>query len=390
MNDQKGRFLMKVFIVSVLAVVSLMGCSQGGSDGQKLVKDPSAPTKPAGQDPSCLFTFNQGPQAPATLLPQQYEKTFFGKTIDKNRWLPLMNVSGSETVRFAELTGVRFYKTSYFSTTDSCAYTNSLPDAPSEIRSVFDAIGKNLLGLYLPKNYKNLSTVASEAAIQVRVDSDRWTLTHEYTHHLFRTAISDLAGASDEEIRTNVNTNLSNYDAKFKNATSSADIKSYTEAAEFLNLANINIIEFLKRFSLEEMTIESMLAEKYDTSEFKLVSADQRLNGAYYVVSSAKKARELVTSLFADIDKAKAALSSSADPAAQAAVVKLNQNTAAYDTLFADMSRLEIPARQYIQTHNLDSGRTELAGFKAMKSHKSGTCAHSQEADKFFDEIINR
>jgi hypothetical protein len=376
-------FVMKSVIILSLIIFGFMGCSSGGNDSNKLVKDPNAKT--SGEDPSCLFRFNEGPLAPAALLPRQYEKT-----IDKNKWLPLMNVSGSETVRFAELTGVRFYKTSFFSTTDSCAYTNSLPDAPAEIRSIFDSVGKNLLGLYLPINYKNLQTVNSEAAIQVRIDSDRWTLTHEYTHHLFHSAIIDLSGVTDDQLKTSINLNLNSYDQKYKSASASADVKAFIEAAQFLNLANISIVEFLKRFSLEEMTIESMLAEKYDKSEFKLVSSDQRLNGAYYVVSSAKKARELVNSILADIDQAKASLRASIDAEAKAMTDKLNQDLNAYDSLLAQMSRLEIPARQYIQTHGLLAQKDQLAGFKALKSNKSGTCAHSAEADKFFDEIINR
>lgn len=372
--------LMKLvsYLCSFVLVLGFVSCNKDDS-GKGREQAPQVTNK---ADASCLYTYNEGPQAPANLPPENIIKTFFNKPIDQSRLAALMNVSGAETVRFGQLTGVRFYKTNYYAS-NNCAYTNSLPDAPSDIRKIFDDAGKNILGLYLPRFDRNLRTLDSEAAIQVRVDSDRWTLTHEFTHHLFHD-LANKSGETDNELKANLNNNYSNYINKIKSANGVSDVKTYTEAAAFLDLTATELLELMRRFSLEEMTIETMLSIQFDRRAFTLVAEDQRLNGAYYVLSSAKKAKETFKIVTDEIVSTNAVLSASADPSAIAAKNMLDAANQKFVDITAEMRKLEIPASNYISTHSsVSESINAIVGL--MPAERGIRCSHEQDAD----EIMN-
>ncbi len=148
---------MKLFALVLSALLFVVGCADSGSSPKNTPLE-QTPEKPRGTDPSCLYNYDQGASAPVDLLSERMVRSYFGKVFDENKLLPLLDVSGSETVRFAQLTGVRFYKTNYYEQ-KSCSYTIPLPDAPNDIRQVFDKGGANVLGLYLPKKYSGYKLI---------------------------------------------------------------------------------------------------------------------------------------------------------------------------------------------------------------------------------------
>lgn len=374
---------MKLFVLVLSALLFVVGCADSGS-GSKDTPLEQTPEKPRGTDPSCLYGYTQGANAPSGLLSERIVTTFFGKRFDENKLIPLLDVSGAETVRFAELTGVRFYKTNYFAQ-KSCSYTISLPNAPSDIRQVFDKGGANVLGLYLPKKYSSFQTVENEAAIQVRVDSDRWTLTHEFMHHLFST-LANQSGVTDDELKAAIDVNIKSYQEAI-NSASTTDIKAYTKAGQSLSRVNAAFQELMRRFSLEEMTIETLLAKKYDQSQFTLVAESQRENGAYYIVSSAKKAREPMTTLSDESKRVMDILKTSADVAAIQVVQGLTSDLSNYNKLFAELQTLELPARDYINKHSLESlnSRNSIRGGARAASHAG--CSHTGQIDEIIEQI---
>lgn len=374
---------MKLFAIVLSLMFFVVGCADSGSSPKDTPLE-QTPEKPRGTDPSCLYGYTQGANAPSDLLSERIVTTFFGKRFDENKLIPLLDVSGSETVRFAELTGVRFYKTNYFSQ-KSCSYTSSLPSAPSDIRQVFDKGGSNVLGLYLPKKYSNLQTVENEAAIQVRIDSDRWTLTHEFMHHLFST-LANQSGVTDDELKAAIDVNIKAYQEAI-NSASATDIKAYTKAGQSLNRVNIAFQELMRRFSLEEMTIETLLAKKYDQSQFTLVAESQRENGAYYIVSSAKKAREPMTTLSDESKRVKDILKTSTDMAAIQVVQGLTSDLTNYNKLFAELQTLELPARDYINKHSLESSITRNSIRGGARAVRHEGCSHTGQIDEIIEQI---
>ncbi len=374
---------MKLFALVLSSLFFVVGCAESGSGSKAPLEQ--APEKPRGSEASCLYSFDQGSSAPVDLLSERKVKSFFGKVFDENKLIPLLDVSGSETVRFAQLTGVRFYKTNYFGQ-DSCSYTKDLPAAPTDVRQIFDSVGKNLLGLYLPKKYSGLKTVENEAAIQVRIDSDRWTLTHEFMHHLFNT-VATQSGLSDDQVKAMLTSSLQKYDEITKTATDS-DISKYTLAAQQLNTANVAFQELMRRFSLEEMTIETILGQKYDQAQFKLVAESQRANGAYYIVSSAQKAIEQMSPFAEESVRVAKILLKSTDAAAIKAAQGLSENIDKYKQLTVELDSLEQPARDYIYRRSLSmtSRNLLLGGSRAAKSAHIG-CSHSGQIDEIMSQV---
>jgi hypothetical protein len=373
----------KLFVLILSALLFAVGCAESGSGSKDTVLE-QTPEKPRGTDPSCLYGYTQGANAPSGLLSERIVTTFFGKRFDENKLIPLLDVSGSETVRFAELTGVRFYKTNYFSQ-KSCSYTISLPSAPIDIRQVFDKGGSNVLGLYLPKKYSNLQTVENGAAIQVRIDSDRWTLTHEFMHHLFST-LANQSGVTDDELKSIIGVNIKDYEQAI-NSASVTDIKAYVKAGQSLSLVNVAFQELMRRFSLEEMTIETLLAKKYDQAQFTLVAESQRENGAYYIVSSAKKAREPMTTLSDESKRVVDILKTSVDTTAIQVVQSLTSDMNNYNKLFTELQTLELPARDYINKRILVPFNTQNSIRGGDRAVRHAGCSHTGQIDEIVEQI---
>ncbi len=367
----------------------ITGCSGSGTDDKTALEQ--TPEKTRGAGPSCLYGFTQGPLAPVNLLSEKITETYFGKKFDENKLIPLMNVSGSETVKFAEKTNVRFYKTNYFSN-NSCAYTQSLPRAPADIREIFEKGGENVLGLYLPKNQSNFVTLESESAIQVRIDSDRWTLTHEFMHHLFST-VSSQSGLSDDKLKDEITKNLKLYEDATATATATAsvsDTQIYAKASKNLILLNNLFQELMRRFSLEEMTIESILGKKYDQSQFLLVAESQRENGAYYIVASADKAIQPMQRLLVRTKKVLMILWGSTDPEILKSIQLLNENVENYNKLISELNTLESAARTYIiQRGSVSSSDRNSIHSQSGQSvkHIKGHCSHSDQIDDIIGQI---
>lgn len=207
-------------------------------------------------------------------------------------------------------------------------------------------------------------------------------------HHLFSTVASQ-SGLSDDKLKAELNENLKLY----QDATSTAsvsDTQIYAKASKNLILLNNLFQELMRRFSLEEMTIESILGKKYDQFQFLLVAESQRENGAYYIVSSAKKAREPMQTLLDETKKVVLILKASAEPGALKSSQLLNENIDVYNKLLSELQTLESTASNYIYLRGLVSAadRNSIhSQFGPSVKHKNGHCSHSDQIDDIIGQI---
>jgi hypothetical protein len=348
------------------------GCSQGEED-KRVQPDDIVRTYQA----SCDYKYTEGAEAPDSLLPEKITKTYFDKILDENKIRPLLDVSGEQTVKFAKLTGVQFYKTTFYAQ-KSCPYTEALPQAPADVGAIFDSIGDSLLGLYLPIKNRNLQTVDDQAAILVRIDSDRWTLMHEYMHHLFNTVRNATGvGKTDQQIRSELEVNFAIYD-KLNSSNKSNEISIIVEQSKYLSLAGEGYVEMLKRFTLEEVTIETYLSDKYDRDQFSYVSAETRLGAAGYARDSASRVFEsdsMFVLIYKQTKKSIDKLSKSTEQSAVAMTKQLKEDIKKYDKLMNEIQPLFERANRYVELHGTRANR--LAGAVPMKATKAHKCSHS-------------
>lgn len=199
-----------------------------------------------------------------------------------------------DSIQFMNQTVATIYKSGAVPT-KSCSQPLFSQGAslPADLKSEWTAAGgeefKNgiLLGLYLPQKSKpNIPSIENSAAIIVRENTNRWTLVHEFMHHLFYIQAKEEGydqlvsqieldrALQDFETATNMEV----YDSE----TLSAIVDSYTRIVDHMD-------EKLIHFTLEEMTIEATLKEAYHQSNLFYVPVTSN----YYIYSSGKKALEI-------------------------------------------------------------------------------------------------
>ncbi len=361
-------------LTSSLLVFSaiLAGC-QKGDDGNRLealAKDELSQYSYA----SCKYDYNSG--GSALSLAKSETQTYFGKKYNSSNLESILGAGPASIVNFAESTGVRFYQTSSFSD-KGCSVLSSLPSLPSDLQDEFDGVNSKggTLGLYLNKGTANLPSTNQRAAIIVRRDANKWVLTHEFMHHLFHDKLAETPGYSD--VREDY------YIAKKAVKKASREYlngsKNTEEYYSAIKALNTSLIKVLKAYFLEEMTIETILAEKFDSGTFTDVVEGQKINGAFYIVSSRDNAKIYIETLRAENDLAKIALyKKSAD------FKEFEQEIA---KLEKEMNELAKPAQRYKDKKESEFRRSGLyddGQMAAMINHQG--CSHSHGLEKLLEE----
>jgi hypothetical protein len=279
----------------------LSSCNNGGGDSNAapLVDVGGTQKKSTTKRASCDYAFDEGGASPLALPVAHSTVSRFLKTYDSSLIDAVQESSGSETERFADLTGVTFYKVNDLDISErDCLFTKSLPDAPSSIAKYFrtaeDSVkgvdgGKStLLGFYLDKQrVESLSGATSIGpVITIKDDGERYTMVHEFFHHVF-----DLSKpVSGTQLQINLSGSaqvVSDAMDKYNADGSAANLQTLAIA---LDKQSQDLIKVLKEYTLEEMTIEFELNQRYERKVLKYVNKYSRLNGDFYIVSSAESA----------------------------------------------------------------------------------------------------
>jgi hypothetical protein len=341
----------------------------------------------------CDYNFEDGNRAPEILSPEKKVRTYFGKFFDLGLLDPIMDVSGQETVRFAQLTNVVFYKTNYF-TKANCGYTASLPDAPADLLEMFESAGDKVLGMYFSKHGQRQNDEATDpkAAILVRVDSDRWTLVHEYMHHVFSKYRKQSPHMlSDQQINQTYSTNLKSYNQKAKSVDDS-DEDELVKVAMSLSQVNNSFMEYLRRYALEEVTIEAYLAKKYDASEFKGVHKDQRISAAAYIVESVtnatnSKSQMNLNTLQNMTESEIKRLQNFSDSVAEEAIKQLRLDRDQIVKMKSEARVLSSNAVKYLDLHTQSNSRAGIVPGSMKMPETLRGCSHSHQFDDIYKQV---
>mgnify|MGYP001013540327 FL=1 len=389
---------------SMIMAALLSSCSSGSSDAPKNI-DVIGTKKSSRPSASCDYAFTQGGSSPMALPMADIKASRFLKKYDASLIQSIQSSSGAETVRFAALAGVTFYQVADLEIDEKdCLFTNALPEAPSPVLNYFreseaEVKKKNegkstLLGFYLDKErVEQISGVTSIGpVITVKNDSERYTMVHEFFHHVF--------GLNKDISGTQLQINLGKSNQAVSDAADNYNTVETMDNLEKLTVAFDNqskdLIKVLKEYSLEEMTIEYELNDLYQRNALKYVNYYSRLNGDFYSVSSAESAIEriqknekMINALEAEAKKL--ALSGGNSSTALSVIAGTRQLFVNLKNEIRDVARLaQARVDAYKNSHNnVASLNQDFLSQKSLK-HKSSDCNHAHGVDKFLDGIQSR
>ncbi|HUP55902.1 MAG TPA: hypothetical protein VM598_00515 [Bdellovibrionota bacterium] len=243
---------------------------------------------------SCLYSFDEGGTAQSSPGASETRTMIFGKRIDFAHVRAVSRASAASTVDYVKLQGA-----DVFGTPDSghgCLTFQSLPVPPADLLREWTRAADQtedstsvVMGLYIPRGTGRLASSASRALIAIRHDANRWTLVHEFAHHLFDLADRDQGEVHDERVKSDFATAMREYKSIASDYEADRGQANFTRAAEKLIEAVNKLRPLLLRYALEEMAIETMLMDEYVRGN--LAYFPIRKKSSYlYVASSAESA----------------------------------------------------------------------------------------------------
>jgi hypothetical protein len=206
-----------------------------------------------------------------------------------------------------------------------CLLFQELDVAPSNVRCVFESQANDLRqeatssiptdifrtaavlqGLYWAAGHVNPTTQVyshRRAIIYIRTDVPRWTLVHEFVHHLFRDQrIKDGEPIYNESMASSSRYNLIQEIERLQTASqiSSGDIVSLLNRAEEAYRRGVG---YLLQNDLEEVTIEYILVNLYQAGLLTYTQSNAA-GSISYIRDSARKARRYGGDLIYQLEQA--------------------------------------------------------------------------------------
>jgi hypothetical protein len=317
--------------------------SNGGGDDGNGTGD-GTPQNPIDIDTkSCVYNLNEGDDADLSRVQHSnVQSVSFAKKFNAEYLRAVGRTDIPGTVQFINQTTAEVYQSSVVHST-VCARElfAALPKMPRDVTKKWrDASPKQanavLMGLYLPKDEAVLNTdlpsVKVKAAIVVRTNTSRWTLVHEFMHHLFMLQAAtegyNERAAWNELLRT-----IERTEQIDKNTSLSVGQKLDLQADNYPALLAAFDSQMV-HFTLEEMTIEKTMKEYLRNAD--LAYAPESSN--WYIQASASKAKET----YNNVRKFGQDLIGIANnnPGHQAAVDKINAANRLIDDRVSEMNRI--------------------------------------------------
>lgn len=283
-----GKILLTGMVLS-----ALVGCSKGTEITADNLKDKG--TLDNYDTKSCKFSDSQGDSADfSALSSSQITKTYFDKEYNKAYFNAVAKANVTSTIQFIDQTEATVYKTAPIQTSVcSKPLFASASTMPSDLEDFWDkstvgsAPGVYVLGLYLSKsNDPSLPSLHNGGAIYVRENASRWTVVHEFMHHLFHLRAVQQGFVEGQALQDlSESTNDLNDLMKMTELPDKEWLSRFMPI--FMRFAKATDTQMV-HFTLEEMTIEANMKEAASASQLLFAPEDSN----WYIHSSAKSALE--------------------------------------------------------------------------------------------------
>lgn len=379
------------FIKQAVLIILLTSCNKGNdtNTAPQLVRTFND------RKASCKFQFQDGGTAPAMLPVKNIVASSFEKKYDKSLLEAVINASGFETERFAKLTGVTYYKVANTAAEYGCPFTTSLPQAIPAIEKEFrDAEADvqkinakvTLEGFYLDEQMvTNITNAESnKPLIVLKDDSDRYTMVHEFMHHLYQLE-KPITGYQSQVLYSRSTDVFSDSIDDYEKNETTENLKN------IVNKLEIRVLDFIlvqKNYPLEEMANETELNKKFELGLFRFISRSERANGDWYIISSADKAKlriektkKLIQSILSEIN-AKIPDDSLIQTQISSMFILLND-------LSTEIKILESAAQSRVDYRRKSNSSLNALVFESTLMHTK-ICNHSHGIDMFLDQIESK
>lgn len=240
------------------------------------------------------------------------------------------------------------------------------------------------MGIYFSPENKSFKGANQNAFILMREDTTRWTLVHEYMHHMFSREVQPIK--RDIDLTSGLEKESAVFEAaldKLKVSESSQNLLAVLQSLD--KIVGIRL-ELLKRYTLEEITIESYLVGHYKAGTMKYVPRGELSGARAYISSNVKTARQSDEDLTKFINLAlqytPKIKTDSPELAADAQVVE--DNVRAHKSKLADlMSEVSTLDRKNLY------GPTDSLKMAGGHQHKAG-CSHGADIEKQASATIQK
>lgn len=281
-------------LISFLLLNSLIACSE--KKLSKNLQDKPTSTIASYDTKSCKYELLEGDSADFSLVESaDFASSYFNKEYNQAHLNAILTTNVSASIDFINKTGATVYKSSAIAS-QVCqkplfAQATTLPKDLDTIWSTATGSHQDkdslILGLYLPKSFDQTSpSLQSSAAIILRENTNRWTLVHEYMHHLFSQRSIELG--YDQNFETSqLNSAIYEMRRIAQDPNKSDSSKSLLLAQPFAQYAK-GIDNQMIHFSLEEITIEATLKTLQNQGSLKYAPSGSN----WYISVSAEKAIE--------------------------------------------------------------------------------------------------
>jgi hypothetical protein len=361
------------------AALALSACSgSGGGGGDTPTRQQKVPNF---NTQSCVFSLQDGGVADMSALnASRIETAAFGKSFNSELLMAVGKASIPSTLAFIPKTNAIVYKTAQ-APTQQCSKNlfDSLSAPPTDLQQQWQQAAPEkedsiLMGLYIPKSQvpsTDVPSVATHAAIMLRTNTNRWTLVHEFMHHLFMLeAVAEGYNPSTERQKYVDATNQWNDIASHKSMTTDQKIDALADVyVALVSTTNTQLIHF----PLEEVANEIKLKEYL--ADHKLDFAPASTN--WYIQNNADLAIQTWTQTQKLGDNLLSIIAT--HPGHDAAAKKYQEMQ---DLISARVQEIENTVRAY--PVNRGSLEHDLSVTLGVESHAA--CSHQVEAK----EILKR
>lgn len=289
MTVQLNKALLSFFLLN-----SLIACSEKKLSNN--LRDKPTSTVASYDTKSCKYELLEGDSADFSLVDSvDFTSSYFNKEYNQAHLNAVLTTNVSASIDFINQTGATVYKSSAIASAlcqkPLFAQAKALPTDLDTIWSTATGSHQDqdslILGLYLPRNFDQTApSLQSTAAIILRENTNRWTLVHEYMHHLFSQRSIELG--YDQNLETSkLNSAITEIRRIAQDPTKSESRKFVLLAQPFAQYAK-GIDNQMLQFSLEEMTIEATLKKLQNQGSLKYAPSGSN----WYISVSADKATE--------------------------------------------------------------------------------------------------
>lgn len=360
---------MKAIFCLGLISASLIGCSQ--SDDSKKFEDNVTydyDTK------SCVYGVDEGGVARFEKMTQtRVKKAAFNKAFNYSLFEGVAAASVAESMNFISGTNVSIYKTEGIST-NNCERNlfSGANEMPSDIRDKWAASSSaGTMAIYFPKGEPGLSSNEKQASIIIRVNTNRWTLVHEFMHHLFELKSVE-EGVNTNEIKAKLSADFELF------VSLSGAGKSEDQLARLFERIVDRYDSLMIHYTLEEIAIETFMKEQKRKGVLKYAPESSN----WYINESAKKAIEG----YGELKTLARSLSSKAYLNDRREVS--NRMDALIKKMDARISEINIAKSSY-PDYSRSLKLSDTLGLSLGTGAHDAPCSHDQEMDSIFQAIKN-